>query len=78
MVYLFILTSRDFIPNLPLRFQTVGKYVLLLHIPMILVFNLLGSFATLTYRELISSLARYSSLSKELTLFRLDSHVPRP
>ena len=68
MAYLFILTSRDFIPNLPLRFQTVGKYVLLLHIPMILVFNLLGSFATLTYRELIQPLAGHPSLSKGLTL----------
>lgn len=51
MSYLFVLSSKEFVTVLPLRFQTVGKYVLLLHIPMVLVFNLLGSFTTLTYRE---------------------------
>ncbi|GJE93454.1 hypothetical protein PsYK624_096130 [Phanerochaete sordida] len=48
--FLFILASKDFVPNLPLRLQAVTKYALLCIVPMVLAFNLLGSFATLTYR----------------------------
>lgn len=48
--FLFHLTSKDFVPNLPLRLQTITRYALLCMVPMVLVFNLLGSFATLTYR----------------------------
>ena len=50
MSYLFTLSSKDFLPTLPTRFQAVCKYALLLLIPTVLVFNLLGSFVSLAYR----------------------------
>lgn len=50
MSYLYLLSSREFIPRLPQNIQSVWKYATLLCIPVILVFNGLASFTNLSYR----------------------------
>lgn len=65
---------------LPSRFHTVGKYVLLLHIPMVLVFNLLGSFTTLNYRAyriLAQNVGHTILMSNVLGLIRLPQNSQR-
>ena len=49
--YLFLFTTRNLLPSLPKRFQSVVRYTLLLCIPVTLTSNLLGSFVSLHYRE---------------------------
>ncbi|KAM5545962.1 hypothetical protein V8D89_000088 [Ganoderma adspersum] len=48
---LYLLTTAELIPSLPVRFQNITKYVLLAFIPLIVVLNELGSFIGITYRQ---------------------------
>ncbi|PIL28974.1 hypothetical protein GSI_09021 [Ganoderma sinense ZZ0214-1] len=48
---LYLLTTAELIPSLPVRFQNITKYALLAFIPLIVVLNELGSFIGITYRQ---------------------------
>ena len=48
---LYLLTTAELIPSLPVRLQNITKYVLLAFIPLIIALNELGSFIGITYRE---------------------------
>ncbi|KAI0719824.1 hypothetical protein C8T65DRAFT_34918 [Cerioporus squamosus] len=48
---LYLLTTTDLIPALPVRFQNLAKYVLIAFIPLIILMNELGSFIGITYRS---------------------------
>ncbi|KAI0372424.1 hypothetical protein BV20DRAFT_70428 [Pilatotrama ljubarskyi] len=48
---LYLLTSLELVPSLPVRFQTLSKYVLIAFIPVILILNELGSFVGITYQS---------------------------
>ena len=48
-LYLAMLTAEEFLPNFPVRLQSVTKYTLLLFIPIVLLLNALGSFFNLKY-----------------------------
>ncbi|KAL1948544.1 hypothetical protein VTO73DRAFT_12619 [Trametes versicolor] len=48
---LYLLTSTELVPSLPVRFQSIAKYVLLAFIPCILVLNEVGSFIGISYRS---------------------------
>ncbi|RPD75995.1 hypothetical protein L226DRAFT_570212 [Lentinus tigrinus ALCF2SS1-7] len=48
---LYLLTTTELIPALPVRFQTLAKYVLFAFIPLIILMNELGSFVGITYRS---------------------------
>ncbi|KAI0643804.1 hypothetical protein C8Q79DRAFT_155326 [Trametes meyenii] len=50
-LFLYLLTSTELVPSLPVRFQQLAKYVLLAFIPLIIVLNELGSFIGISYRS---------------------------
>ncbi len=49
---LYLLTTAELVPSLPVRFQNIAKYVLIAFIPLIVILNELASFVGITYREL--------------------------
>ncbi|TBU51517.1 hypothetical protein BD310DRAFT_1005179 [Dichomitus squalens] len=51
MFSIYLLTTAELIPSLPIRFQSITKYVLLAFIPLVIVLNELGSFIGITYRQ---------------------------
>ncbi|KAH9848519.1 hypothetical protein C2E23DRAFT_843281 [Lenzites betulinus] len=48
---LYLLTSTELVPSLPVRLQSLAKYILLAFIPLILVLNEVGSFISISYRS---------------------------
>ncbi|KAI0767493.1 hypothetical protein C8Q74DRAFT_961454 [Fomes fomentarius] len=47
---LYLLTTAELVPSLPVRFQNIAKYVLIAFIPLIVIWNELASFVGITYR----------------------------
>ncbi|KAI9056412.1 hypothetical protein FKP32DRAFT_1586196 [Trametes sanguinea] len=47
---LYLLTTTELVPSLPVALQRITKYVLLSFIPLIILFNELGSFVGISYR----------------------------
>lgn len=58
LTFLFLFACRDLIPTLPRRVQSTVKYAMLLHIPLILTFNLVASFAKLQYGKVDTHLCQ--------------------
>ncbi|KAH9885285.1 hypothetical protein C8Q73DRAFT_718283 [Cubamyces lactineus] len=52
--FLYLLTTTELIPSLPVRLQRVAKYTLLAFIPLIILLNELGSFIGITYRSFVA------------------------
>jgi len=50
-LFLLLFTVREIIPAFPHRFQRVAKYTLAVFPLLVVLFNQLGSFATISYRE---------------------------
>ncbi|CDO72130.1 hypothetical protein BN946_scf184962.g73 [Trametes cinnabarina] len=48
---LYLLTSTELVPTLPVKLQRIAKYSLLSFIPLIVLLNELGSFVGITYRS---------------------------
>ncbi|KAI0356974.1 hypothetical protein OH77DRAFT_1495220 [Trametes cingulata] len=48
---LYLLTSTELVPSLPIRFQTLARYTLIAFIPIILILNEVASFVGITYRS---------------------------
>ncbi len=57
---LYLLTSTELVPSLPVRFQSTAKYVLLAFIPLIIVLNEVGSFVGISYREYCEIVSPYA------------------
>ncbi|KAH7915877.1 hypothetical protein BJ138DRAFT_1176159 [Hygrophoropsis aurantiaca] len=51
-VFLFWLSFREFIPNLPIRHQALPRYLLILFIPALVAINEVSSFVGITIRTL--------------------------
>ncbi|KAI0772746.1 hypothetical protein BD413DRAFT_612244 [Trametes elegans] len=48
---LYLLTTSELVPSLPIRFQRIAKFTLFSFIPLIIILNELGSFVGITYRK---------------------------
>ncbi|KAI0827465.1 hypothetical protein BC628DRAFT_1418557 [Trametes gibbosa] len=51
---LYLLTSTELVPSLPVKFQSLAKYVLITFIPLILILNEVGSFIGISYGKFLA------------------------
>lgn len=70
-LYLFLLASGTLIPNLPQRYQPIIRCLIIIFIPMIVLFNEVGSFVGISRRKSLPTL----SLCEPLTLLLLSRDI---